>query len=69
MEDEKLQKETKAMIALLKVLEKEEHELILQNQILAREALLNGYSPNLEPTAATSTRRKSSTKKTDGGNK
>jgi hypothetical protein len=41
---EQLKRESKAMIAFLKKLEKEEKELCLQNQILAREALTNGYS-------------------------
>lgn len=44
MEVERLQRESKAMIALLKQLEKEEKELTIQNRILSREALLNGYS-------------------------
>ena len=41
---EQLQRESKAMIHLLKKLEKEEKELYVQNQILAREALTNGYT-------------------------
>ena len=63
---ERLQKESKAMIALLKQLEMEDCELLLQNQILAREALLNGYSPDLlEPPMAK--RRKPYTKRAEGG--
>jgi hypothetical protein len=47
----RLQRESKAMVALLKHLEKEEKELITQNRILSREALLNGFSVEtiLEP--------------------
>jgi hypothetical protein len=43
----RLKRESRAMILLLKQLEKEENELILQNEILAREALLNGFTPEL----------------------
>jgi hypothetical protein len=46
-EVDQLKRESKAMIALLVTLEKEENELYLQNQILAREALTNGYSIEL----------------------
>lgn len=63
MEVERLRKESKAMIALLKRLEKEENDLELQNQILAREALLNGYSPDMIEASETK-RRKSPVKKT-----
>jgi hypothetical protein len=42
----RLKRESRAMILLLKQLEEEENELILQNEILAREALLNGFSPD-----------------------
>ena len=41
---EQLKRECKAMIGFLKSLEKEEKEMCLQNQILVREALTNGYS-------------------------
>jgi hypothetical protein len=55
---DRLQRESNAMIALLKQLEKEEKELTIQNRILSREALLNGFSvegileslPKKEPT-------------------
>lgn len=67
MEVERLKKESKAMIALLKQLEKEEGELMLQNRILAREALLNGYSPDLLEAPVTK-RRKPYAKKAEGTN-
>jgi L-fucose isomerase-like protein len=65
-EVERLKKESKAMVALLKQLEKEENELKIQNEILAREALLNGYSPDLLESSITK-RRKPYTKKNEGG--
>jgi hypothetical protein len=43
MEVEQLKRECEAMLASVKQLQQEESELILQNQILAREALTNGY--------------------------
>ena len=43
MDIERIQLECKAMIRYIKLLEKEEKELIIQNKILAREALTNGY--------------------------
>lgn len=46
----RLQKESNAMVKLLKQLEKEESDIALQNEILAREALQNGYSPNWDDT-------------------
>jgi hypothetical protein len=46
-EVERLQHESSNMIKLLKNLEKEEHDVHCQLQILAREALLCGFDPNL----------------------
>lgn len=64
---EQLQRESKAMIHLLKKLEKEEKELCLQNQILAREALTNGYTIESvlksQPKQVLPKKRKSSTLK------
>ena len=64
---EQLQRESKAMIHLLKKLEKEEKELSLQNQILAREALTNGYTIESvlksQPKQVLPKKRKSSTLK------
>jgi replication-associated recombination protein RarA len=67
----RLKKESRAMILLLKQLEKEEIELILQNEILAREALLNGYSPDLLDASlpSTSKKRKPQAKKPNEGSK
>jgi uncharacterized protein (UPF0335 family) len=67
MDVERLKKESKAMIALLKHLEKEESDLVIQNKILAREALLNGYSPDLLEAPVTN-RRKTPAKKAEGNN-
>lgn len=64
---EQLQRESKAMIHLLKKLEKEEKELYVQNQILAREALTNGYTIESvlksQPKQVLPKKRKSSTLK------
>jgi len=50
---ERLQRECSAMLKLLKNLEKEEHDLQCQLEVLGREALLCGFDPNVvEPTAA-----------------
>jgi hypothetical protein len=56
-EVERLQKESCAMVRLLKMLEKEENELRIQNEILAREALMNGYDPTILEPAAPKRRR------------
>ena len=49
---DRLEQECTSMICLLKELEREELELLQQNKILAREALLCGYQPHLlEPPA------------------
>lgn len=67
MELERLKKESMAMVALLKQLEKDEKELKIQNEILAREALLNGYSPDLlEPPLTKQKRKKPYSKKSVG---
>jgi hypothetical protein len=47
-----IQSECSAMVQLLKSLESEEHDLQCQLQVLAREALLCGFSPTaMEPPA------------------
>ena len=49
-EVERLKKECSYMIKVLKELEEEELDLQCQNRILAREALVCGYEPNvIEP--------------------
>ena len=51
-EIERLQTECSAMVRLLKSLEKEEHDLQCQLEILAREAMLCGFAPQIvEPPA------------------
>lgn len=51
-EVDRLKRESRAMVRLLKGLEAEEIELQMQNEILAREALLCGFDPGvLEPPA------------------
>jgi hypothetical protein len=70
MEVLSLKREARAMVKLLKQLENEERELLIQNQILAREALLNGYTVELilEPPLKSSRKRKSpSAEKRVGG--
>ena len=58
MEAERLKKESLAMIRLLKQKEQEQDELRVQNEILAREALVNGYDPQgVEPPAPKKGRR------------
>ena len=42
-----LQKECKAMIRYINQLKKEESQYYHQNEILAREAILNGYQPHI----------------------
>jgi hypothetical protein len=61
MELERIKRESNAMIALLNQLEKEEKELVLQNKILAREALLSGYC--VDSVFAPQQRREQSRKK------
>lgn len=63
-EDEilKLQLECSVMVKYLKHLEQKEAELLLQNEILSRESVVNGFDISvLEPHAAK--RRKSAQKK------
>lgn len=49
-EIKRLKKECSDMIKALKILEEEELDLQCQNRILAREALVCGYEPNvIEP--------------------
>jgi hypothetical protein len=66
----RLQREAKAMVDFLKELEKEEDDLVRQNEILAREALLNGYLPtasfvttNVKAATATKKRKQPATAK------
>jgi hypothetical protein len=64
-EVKKLKKECAAMIQLLKSLEKEEQELRVQNEILAREALLNGFAVGLLEPPAPKRRKISVAKKSE----
>lgn len=51
-EFERIQSECSAMVQLLKSLESKEHDLNCTLQVLAREALLCGFSPSaMEPPA------------------
>lgn len=51
-ETEQIQAECSTMVKLLKNLEKEEHDLQCELRILAREAVLCGFTPNVvEPPA------------------
>lgn len=60
---QRLQRECSAMVKLLKNLEKEEHDLQCQLEVLVREALLCGFDPDVvEPTAAKRRRVTSVTK-------
>jgi hypothetical protein len=60
----KLRTECSMMVKYLKHFEKKEAELVLQNEILAREAVVNGYDISaLEPAAPK--RRKAVQKKHD----
>jgi hypothetical protein len=61
---EQLKRECSAMISLMKKLEKEESEIRLQNEILAREALVNGFELGLLEAPAPK-RRKPPTKKAE----
>lgn len=61
----RLQRECKAMVGLLKELEKEEVEITEQNKILAREALVCGYQPHLLEPSTTKRRRVQAKKKTE----
>ena len=58
-EVERLQAECSAMVKLLVKLEKEEHQLTCQLEILAREALLCGFIPDVVEPAAPKRRRTS----------
>ena len=56
---ERIKKECGAMMKLLTKLEQEEFDLRAQNEVLARAALLAGFSPGvLEPPAPKRRRRK-----------
>lgn len=63
MEAERLKKESLAMIQLLKQQEQEQNELRIQNEILAREALLHGFNPDAIETPAPKKGRKLGQKK------
>ena len=66
---QRLKRECQSMAALLKQLDREERELILQNKILAREALLCGYQPHLlEPPAPKRRRMTGKGKSSSPGN-
>jgi hypothetical protein len=56
-EMDRVQSECSAMVQLLVSLEKEEHQLHCQLEILAREALLCGFSPDMVEPAAPKRRR------------
>jgi len=61
---ERLKKESLAMIQFLKQQEQEQNELRIQNEILAREALLRGFDPDgLEPPVLKKGRRKTGPKR------
>jgi hypothetical protein len=60
---ERLKRECRSMVALLKELERDELELVQQTKILAREALLCGYQPHLLEPPAPKRRRNNVTKK------
>lgn len=53
----RLQRESSAMVKLLKTLEKEEHALQCELEILAREALLCGFDPAVVEPASSKRRR------------
>jgi hypothetical protein len=67
LEKSQLKKECTAMIRHLKNLEEEENQLRLQNEILAREALINGFNVGLLEAPAPK-RRKQASKKTETSN-
>jgi hypothetical protein len=61
---ERIQSECSAMVQFLKSLESKEHDLQCQLQVLAREALLCGFSPSaMEPPAPKRRRTMSGIKK------
>ena len=66
-ETDRLKKECSAMLKLLKKLDTQERDLRLQNEILAREALSNGFQVGLLEPPAPKKRytRKPSMKKTE----
>jgi hypothetical protein len=45
----RLKRECAAMVEYLKQLEREENDLMMQNEILARECLSNGWPTELQP--------------------
>jgi hypothetical protein len=63
MEVERLKKECANMVKVLKALEEEELETQIQNRILAREALVCGYEPNVVEPAPPKRRRAPAKKK------
>mmetsp|Transcript_118926 Transcript_118926/g.333081 ORF Transcript_118926/g.333081 Transcript_118926/m.333081 type:complete len:100 (-) Transcript_118926:191-490(-) len=54
---ERLQRECSAMVKLLKNLEKEEHDLQCQLEVLGREAILCGFDPTVVEPASAKRRR------------
>ena len=54
---QRLQRECSAMVKLLKNLEKEEHDLQCQLEVLAREAIMCGFDPNVVEPALGKRRR------------
>lgn len=60
---EQLKSESAAMVQYLKSLGKEEKDLQIQNEILAREALNNGWTPENMGAAAPKKKRPAASKK------
>ena len=58
-----IQNECSAMVQLLKILEREDHDLQCQLEILAREALLCGFSAEVVEPPAPKRRRTTPAKK------
>jgi hypothetical protein len=46
---ERLKRECAAMVELLRHLDRQENDLLIQNEILARECLSNGWPTELQP--------------------
>jgi hypothetical protein len=60
---ERIQSECSAMVRILKTLEREDHDLQCQLEILAREALLCGFSAEVVEPPAPKRRRTTPAKK------
>jgi hypothetical protein len=50
---ERLKRECAAMVEFLRHLERQENDLLIQNEILARECLSNGWPTELQPEDST----------------